>query len=318
MKEAYINKDLNVEIRDVPMPTAGPGELLIRTVVSGTNHKDWKMPKLVGGDPANHGDDIAGYIEAVGEGVTGFRLEYLVVAAKVIFYLPDTTSFKEGATIPLTGITAALGNPVTAPTPLVVNGAATAVGAFAIKFATLSNIHPIIAIAGKGIPFVESLLNKGKGDIVIDYRRGAAYVNEKLCRAAEGHVISYAYDTISDKASLEILSKVVSAENGKIMSVVPKEDEVIDGITVLGSNAGLIHAPAKEGGAKVGDAEFGVTVYNLISLGLADGWFSGHPYEVAKGGLDGLEGVLKDLEAGKASAKKYVLRLAETPGVFGK
>lgn len=207
-------------------------------------------------------------------------------------------------------------NPVTAPTPLLVNGAATAVGAFAIKFATLSNIHPIIAIAGKGIPFVESLLDKGKGDIVIDYRRGAAYVNEKLRRAAEGHVISYAYDTISDKASLEMLSKVVSAENGKIMSVVPKGDEVIDGITVLGSNAGLIHAPTKEGGAKVGDAEFGATVYNLISLGLADGWFSGHPYEVNRGGLDGLEGVLKDLEAGKASAKKYVLRLAETPGVF--
>ncbi|KAJ9489284.1 hypothetical protein VN97_g3981 [Penicillium thymicola] len=101
------------------------------------------------------------------------------------------------------------------------------------------------------------------------------------------------------------------------MRVVPTEDEVIDGITVLGSNAGLIHAPTKEG-AKVGDAEFGATVYNLISLGLADGWFSGHPYGVAKGGLAGLEGALKDLEAGKASAKKYVLRLAETPGIFEK
>ncbi|KAJ9489281.1 hypothetical protein VN97_g3982 [Penicillium thymicola] len=112
MKEAYINKDLNVEIRDVLMPTAGPGELLIRTVVSGTNPKDWKMPKLVGGDPTNHGDDIAGYIEAVGEGVTGFRLgdrvaafhqmftphgsyaEYSVAAAKATFHLPDATSFE--------------------------------------------------------------------------------------------------------------------------------------------------------------------------------------------------------------------------------
>ncbi|KAJ5521636.1 chaperonin 10-like protein [Penicillium freii] len=41
------------------------------------------------------------------------------------------------------------------------------------NFETLSNIHPIIAIAGKGIPFVESLLDKGKGNIVIYYRRGA-------------------------------------------------------------------------------------------------------------------------------------------------
>ncbi|EXL68957.1 hypothetical protein FOPG_15025 [Fusarium oxysporum f. sp. conglutinans race 2 54008] len=343
MREAYINKDLNVEIHDVPMPTAGPGELLIRTVVSGTNPKDWKMPKLMGGGPANHGDDIAGYVEAVGEGVTGFRpgdrvaafhqmftphgsyAEYSVAAAKSAFHLPNATTFEEGATIPLASMTAALGvyqrlqlplpwSPVTVPTPLVVNGAATAVGAFAIKFATLSNVHPIIAIAGNGIPFVDTLLDKSKGDIIIDYRQGAEYINEELRRVAEKHVISYAYDTVSDEASLEMLSKVVSAENGKIMSVVPKEDEVTQGITVLGSNVGHIHESAKEG-FKVGNAEFGATLYNLVSLGLADGWFSGHPYEVAKGGLAGLEGALKNLEAGKASAKKYVLRLVETPGV---
>lgn len=208
-------------------------------------------------------------------------------------------------------------SPATVPTPLVVNGAATAVGSFAIKFATLSNVHPIIAIAGNGIPFVETLLDKSKGDIIIDYRQGTEYINEQLRKVAEKHVISYAYDTVSDEASLKILSKVVSTENGKIMSVVPKEDEVSQGITVLGSNVGHIHESAKEG-FKVGNAEFGATIYNLISLGLADGWFSGHPYEVAKGGLAGLEGALKNLEAGKASAKKYVLLLAETPGVSKK
>ncbi|KAJ5210633.1 chaperonin 10-like protein [Penicillium cf. griseofulvum] len=343
MKEAYIDKNLNVEIRDVPVPVAGPGELLIRTIVSGTNPKDWKIPKLVGGDAANHGDDIAGYVEAVGEGVTGFRpgdrvaafhqmftphgsyAEYSVAAAKAAFHLPLTTTFEEGATIPLAGMTAALGvyqrlqlplpwNPATVPTSMVINGAATAVGAFAIKFATLSNIHPIIAIAGKGIPFVESLLDKSKGDTIIDYHQGGDYVNEQLLKAAERHVITYAYDAVSDKASMEMLCNVVSPETGKVMSVLPKEDEVIHGITVLGSNAGLIHASTKVG-AKVGDAEFGATLYKLISLGLADGWFSGHPYEVVEGGLAGLQGALKDLEAGKVSAKKYVLRLGETPGV---
>ncbi|KAG5787331.1 hypothetical protein H9Q69_013596 [Fusarium xylarioides] len=302
MKEAYIDKDLNVEIRDVPVPTAGPGQLLIRTVVSGTNPKDWKMPKFHGGDPSNTGDDIAGYVEAVGEGVTGFRpgdrvaafhqmftphgsyADYSVAAAKSAFHLPDATTFE-------------------------------AVGAFAIKFASLSNVHPIIAIAGNGIPFVDTLLDKSKGDIIIDYRKGAEYVNEELRKVAEEHVIFYAYDTVSDEASVKTLSKVVSAENGKIMSVIPKEDEVTQGITILGSNVGLIHESAKEG-FKVGNAEFGAAIYNLVSLGLADGWFSGHPYEVAKGGLAGLEGALKNLEAGKVSAKKYVLRLAETPLVL--
>lgn len=203
---------------------------------------------------------------------------------------------------------------VTVPTPLVINGAATAVGAFAIKFATLSNIHPIIAIAGKGIPYVETLLDRSKGDIVIDYRQGLNHVTGQLQETAKLHVISYAYDAVSDKASLEILCKVVSPNGGKIMSVIPSADEDIGGITVLGSNAGSIHAPENEG-TQVGDAEFGACIYNLISLGLGHGWLSGHPYEVVQGGLTGLERALKDVEAGKASAKKYVLRLAETPGL---
>jgi hypothetical protein len=53
----------------------------------------------------------------------------------------------------------------------------------------------------------------------------------------------------------------------------------------------------------------------LVSHGLGHGWFSGHPYEVVQGGLNRLERALKDLEGGYESAKKYVLRLAETPGV---
>lgn len=70
------------------------------------------MPKLMGGDAANHGDDIAGYVEAVGEGVTGFRsgdrvaafhqmftphgsyAEYSVAPAKATFHLPVTTAFE--------------------------------------------------------------------------------------------------------------------------------------------------------------------------------------------------------------------------------
>lgn len=205
-------------------------------------------------------------------------------------------------------------DPATEPTPLIVNGAATAVGAFAIKFATLSNVHPIIAIAGKGIPFVESLLDPSKGDTVIDYRLGAEHVDAELRKATEKLTVAYAYDTVSDEASVATLLKVLSTKNGKIMSVHPKEDEVIGGgVTVLGSNCGTIHNPSPEG-AKVGDAEFGASIYNLVSLGLADGWFSGHPYQVVAGGLAGLETAMKNLEAGKASAFKYVLRIEETPG----
>lgn len=113
MKEAFIDKNLAVEIRNSPRPNPGPGEVLIRVVVSGTNPKDWKMPKLfIKGEPSNQGDDIAGYIEAVGQGVTGFHkgdkvaalhqmlaphgsfAEFAVAWATSTFHLPAALSFE--------------------------------------------------------------------------------------------------------------------------------------------------------------------------------------------------------------------------------
>jgi NADPH:quinone reductase-like Zn-dependent oxidoreductase len=67
----------------------------------------------------------------------------------------------KAATIPLAAMTAAISlyahhrfpppwAPSVKPTPFIVYGASTAVGSFALKLARNSNIHPIIAIAGKG------------------------------------------------------------------------------------------------------------------------------------------------------------------------
>jgi NADPH2:quinone reductase len=63
-------------------------------------------------------------------------------------------------------------NATTTPTPLIVYGASGAVGAYAIKLAQLSNIHPIIAVAGRGHKFVEELITRSKGDAIVDYRNG--------------------------------------------------------------------------------------------------------------------------------------------------
>lgn len=72
MKEALIHPDLSVTIQSVDIPTPQAGQVLIKVVVSGTNPKDWKVPQITN-TPSNQGDDIAGYVEAVGEGVYGFH-----------------------------------------------------------------------------------------------------------------------------------------------------------------------------------------------------------------------------------------------------
>ena len=53
----------------------------------------------------------------------------------------------------------------------------------------------------------------------------------------------------------------------------------------------------------------------LIATYLNDGKLKAHPYEVVEGGLNGVETALKALRGGKVSAMKYVVRIADTPGL---
>ena len=55
--------------------------------------------------------------------------------------------------------------------------------------------------------------------------------------------------------------------------------------------------------------------FRYIARGLQKGFFKGHPYQIVPGGLGGVQTALQDLKDGKASAVKYVLRIAETEGV---
>ncbi|CDM34225.1 hypothetical protein DTO013E5_2374 [Penicillium roqueforti] len=343
MKEAIVDDTTSVVIRDVEIPTPKPGQVLIRVVVSGTNPKDWKVPKWQPNNTINQGDDIAGYVEAVGAGVQNFRAgdkvaafhemmtpngsyaEYAIAWEHTTFHLTEKTSFEEAATIPLAAMTAALGlyqklkfplpwAPADKPIPLVVYGGASAVGAFAIKFAQLSNIHPIIAIAGKGAPFVETLISREKGDTIIDYREGDDAVYSAIKAAGKGDPIQYAYDAVSEKGSYVTLGAALDVP-GKITVVLPADaDKVPKQISIERTMVGAVHMHPAEG-QTVGDKEFGAAFFQFIGRGLAQGWFSGHPYEVRKGGLGGIEGALKDLEAGKASAVKYLVKIAETDGV---
>ncbi|KAJ5550247.1 hypothetical protein N7461_004945 [Penicillium sp. DV-2018c] len=343
MKEAIIDQTLTATIRDVEIPTPQPGQVLIKVVVSGSNPKDWKLPKWQPDRIMNQGDDIAGYVEAIGEGVVNFRKgdkvaafhemlspngsygEYAIAWEHTTFHLTEKTSFEEAATIPLAGMTAALGLyqqlklplpwlPANKPTPLVVYGGATAVGAFAIKFAQLSNIHPIIAVAGKGAPFVETLISREKGDTIIDYREGDEAVRAGIRKAANGIPVHHAYDAVSEKGSYVNIAAVLDTP-GAITVVLPTADYgSFEDIDIRRTNVGSVHAPPAEGQI-LGDKEFGAAFFQFIGRGLAQGWFSGHPYEVRKGGLGAVEDALKDLQAGKASAVKYVFRIAETEGL---
>lgn len=349
--------------REIPQPKAG--QVLIKVVVAGTNPKDWKVPYLIPNVPAhNSGDDVAGTVEAVGEGVLGFRkgdrvaafhemmspdgafAEYCIAWASTTFHIPEKTSYEEAATIPLAAMTAAVGlylelglpEPWKADQekrPLIVYGGSGAVGAFCIKFAQASNIHPIIAVAGKGKDFVEGLLDKSKGDVYVDYRQGdEAVVSgiEKALKDAGCENVKHAYDAVSEHGSYQNISKVLAKNKtgAKMVLVLPGKDysDIPSNVAHDLSMVGRVHEPFKQdkGAVDYGKKElgardhfvvnpgkdFGYVFFHYITRGLQEGWFTGHPFEVIPGGLDGVQEGLRRLKAGEASAVKYVYRIAET------
>lgn len=289
---------------------------------------------------ANTGDDIAGIVEKVGKNVYEFKpgdrvaafhemgkpagsfAEYAVAWQHTTFHLPHNISFEQAATIPLAAMTSAIGlylrlglsepwstaKPA-GKQPLLVYGAASAVGAFAIQFANLSGIHPIIGVAGRGIPFAESLIDKSKGDAIIDYRDGDEAVVSGIKKALEaagcGDIpLRYCYDAISEKGSHENSTAVLDPKEGHVTYVLP----IPKGFAYP---EGVKHSLCWVGSVHNGEESFGYVWFRFFSRLLAEGQLKPHPFE-ERGGLEGLSAALKDLQSGKASATKYVFKIGET------
>ncbi|KAL4926419.1 zinc-binding alcohol dehydrogenase family protein [Aspergillus undulatus] len=334
MKEAIVHKGLSVKIVDTAVPTPRPDEVLIKVVVSGTNPKDWKLPEWLD-KPGNQGDDIAGIVEAVGDNVTEFKkgdrvmafhemttsggsyAEYALAWQHTTAHLPKHISF-EAATIPLAALTSVAvlyhhlalpepWRPATSSIPLVIYGGASAIGAYAIQLAQKSNIHPVITIAGKGAPFVEKLIDRSKGDTIIDYRKGDEAVVSGIKDALKGAELFHSYDCVSEGSSYINLGKVL-APKGKLVTVLPGMDYpgAAEHVDLIKNSVGCVHQDQKD---------LGYVHFRYLAKGLLDGWFKPHPHEVIPGGLEGLEKALTNLKEGKASATKYVVRVGETPGV---
>lgn len=342
MEEALVfSKDGAVEIKvhSVPIPKPRLDEVLIKVVVTGTNPKDWKFPEWFENvNGTNTGDDIAGYIQEVGDEVSEFKVgdrvaafhdymtpngsfaEYAIGKVHATFHLPDHISFEAAATVPLAAATASLalfarlglpepwlGDKAWARKPkggVLVYGAASAVGSYAIKLLQKANIHPIIAISGRGMDYTKSLLSEEKGDVVIDYRTGQSAVVDAIQNAIPaGEQLQYAVDAVSEKASFEAINKVLDHRSGAVSIVIPmRPEELSSNIRVEFSNVGTSHTD---------DKDFSFVWSRVVNRGLSEGWLQPHPHETVPGGLRGVQTALTNLKAGKASAVKYVVRIME-------
>ena len=120
-----------LQLSDRPTPTPGPGDVRVRVVVAGVNPTDWKArsgltgPAVLPFDEVTPGQDAAGVVDAVGEGVSGLQVgdrvwvflaqhdrpggtaaEFTVQPATRVFLLPEGASYDVGASLGVPAMTA--------------------------------------------------------------------------------------------------------------------------------------------------------------------------------------------------------------------
>jgi NADPH:quinone reductase-like Zn-dependent oxidoreductase len=182
-----------LRIEDLAIPSPAAGQVLVRIAATSVNLSDWEtlrgtpLYSRFGGlrAPARRtlGSDIAGWVDAVGPGVTRFRpgdevygdnlalkggfAEYAIAAESVLASKPAELSFVEASTIPQAGVIAWQGTDGTrAGHRVLVNGAGGGSGSFAIQLAKRLGGHVTgVDNAGK-LDFMRAL----GADAVIDYR----------------------------------------------------------------------------------------------------------------------------------------------------
>lgn len=183
-------------LEDVPTPTPGDGEVLVRVMAASINAADWHvmrgeprfarlMDRSIFGRHAPQqpipGRDLAGVVEAVGAGVDcwqpgdevmgeheGTLAEYAVVPADRLVTKPAGLSVQEAAGLPLAGVTADLcvdRGGVTSGDRVLVIGASGGVGTFAVQLAVARGADVTGVCSTRNIELVRSL----GASHVIDY-----------------------------------------------------------------------------------------------------------------------------------------------------
>src|SRR4051812_2081476 len=195
VRETYGTPDV-LHLEDVPVPTVGDGDVLVRVRAASANAGDWHLLRgtpfpfrLVAGLRIPKfkiiGTDIAGTVEAVGRSVTQFRpgdevfgelsrcgfgayAEFAAAPEKALALKPANLSFEEAATLSTAGCTALQGlrkGRIERAQRVLINGASGGVGMFAVQIAKTFGTEVTAVCSTRNVDVVRSI----GADHVIDY-----------------------------------------------------------------------------------------------------------------------------------------------------
>ena len=197
VRETYGPPDV-LHLADVPVPTLGDDDVLVRVRAASANAGDWHLLRgtpfpfrLVAGLRVPKfkiiGTDVSGHVEAVGQNVTQFRpgdevfgelsrcgfgayAEFAAVPEKALALKPANLSFEEAATLPTAGCTALQGlrkGRIQRAQRVLINGASGGVGTFAVQIAKSFGTDVTAVCSTRNLDMVRST----GADHVIDYTK---------------------------------------------------------------------------------------------------------------------------------------------------
>ena len=186
-----------LRMAEVEKPTPAADEVLVKVLAVSVNPADWRSMRAkpffsratLGLLRPKHrilGGDIAGRVEAVGDGVTQFKLgddvyanlldhgnggfaEYVSVPVDVMSLKPANLSFEEAAAVPIAGVTALQGlrhhGEIRSGQRVLINGASGGIGTFAVQIAKSYGSEVTGVTSTRNLDLVGSL----GADHVLDY-----------------------------------------------------------------------------------------------------------------------------------------------------
>ena len=221
MKAMVLNEfgdSAEFQLTELRQPAVKAGHVVVRVTATSVNTVD-TMIRQMGKDlpfspdlPAVLGMDLAGTIEAVGEGVTGFApgdvvygcaggladlqgtlAECMLVDARLIAHKPKTLSMREAAALPLVGITAYEGlqrSGAKNGQKILVHGGAGGVGHVAVQLARHfgADVYAT-ASGGESMQIIETY-----GATPIDYK--AEKVADYVAKCTDGDGFDVVFDSV--------------------------------------------------------------------------------------------------------------------------
>ena len=239
MKAQILNEfNTPYQLQDIEKPVAGKGEVLVKIMASGINPLDLKIQAGQAAHakavlPAVLGIDMAGIVEAIGEGVTGFKIgdevygmtggiagvqgslaEYAAVDADLLALKPSNLTMKEAAALPLIFITAWEGlvdrAKVDKDKTVLIQGGAGGVGHIAVQIAKAFGAKVFATVSLKDFDLIKS-----HGATPIDYN---IPVEEYVQQYTQGEGFDIVLDTVGG-AVLDASFKAAKQYTGHVASI---------------------------------------------------------------------------------------------------